>query len=54
MVKGWDAGKSTMAILLDEEQASIDNNDEDDRGYEERKALLKGFAGGICAWSSNL
>jgi hypothetical protein len=47
--KGWNADKSTTAILMDEEHAWILDNVEDSK-YEDKKLLLGEFADGICSW----
>jgi len=46
---GWEDGKTTMAILMDEEEAWVLANIEDEK-YEEKKQLLEDFADGICTW----
>jgi len=51
--QGWEDGKSTMAMLMDEEEAWVLSNIEDEK-YEDKKQLLEDFADGICTWGAEV
>jgi hypothetical protein len=49
LAKAWDAGKSTLAALIDEEEEWVmDNLVSTEAEYRGRKQLLVDFAEGIC------
>ena len=53
LAAGWEAGKSTLAILMDEEEAWILANIAHVK-YNDKKQILEDYADAICGWALDL